>query len=146
MRGGRRYGGPHAGSLGHLALRHHSPAPRGVPWPRRRHGGAPAACLCRAQAAGRLAHAAGAAGSHARHHRAGARGLPAPGGQRQHRLAGRAHFFGVASRAMRRILVDHARRRTAQKRSRQQGVSLDEGVGAVELPGDEVLIIGMDTS
>ena len=54
---------------------------------------------------------------------------------------GRAHFFGVASRAMRRILVDYARRRTAQKRSRQQGVSLDEGVGAVELPGDEVLAV-----
>lgn len=55
---------------------------------------------------------------------------------------GRAHFFGVASRAMRRILVDHARRRTAHKRSRQQGVSLDEGaVGAVELPADEVLAV-----
>jgi RNA polymerase sigma factor (TIGR02999 family) len=55
---------------------------------------------------------------------------------------GRAHFFGVASRAMRRILVDHARRRTAQKRSRQQGVSLDEAMaGAVDLPGDEVLAV-----
>ena len=55
---------------------------------------------------------------------------------------GRAHFFGVASRAMRRILVDHARRRTAHKRSRQQGVSLDEGAaGAVELPADEVLAV-----
>jgi RNA polymerase sigma factor (TIGR02999 family) len=54
---------------------------------------------------------------------------------------GRAHFFGVASRAMRRILVDHARRRTAHKRSRQQGVSLDDAVGAVELPGDEVLAV-----
>src|SRR5918992_377687 len=28
----------------------------------------------------------------------------------------RAHFFGAASRAMRRILVDHARRRAAHKR------------------------------
>lgn len=54
---------------------------------------------------------------------------------------GRAHFFGVASRAMRRILVDHARRRTAQKRSRQQGVSLDEGAAAVDLPGEEVLAV-----
>ena len=29
---------------------------------------------------------------------------------------GRAHFFGVAARAMRRILVDHARARNAAKR------------------------------
>jgi RNA polymerase sigma factor (TIGR02999 family) len=29
---------------------------------------------------------------------------------------GRAHFFGVASRAMRQVLVDHARRRRASKR------------------------------
>jgi RNA polymerase sigma factor (TIGR02999 family) len=28
----------------------------------------------------------------------------------------RAHFFGVAARAFRRILIDHARRRRAQKR------------------------------
>lgn len=30
---------------------------------------------------------------------------------------GRAHFFGAAAQTMRRILVDHARSRTAQKRS-----------------------------
>jgi RNA polymerase sigma factor (TIGR02999 family) len=29
---------------------------------------------------------------------------------------GRAHFFGIAGRAMRRVLVDHARRRGAGKR------------------------------
>jgi RNA polymerase sigma factor (TIGR02999 family) len=29
----------------------------------------------------------------------------------------RGHFFGVAARAMREVLVDHARRRNAQKRS-----------------------------
>jgi RNA polymerase sigma factor (TIGR02999 family) len=32
------------------------------------------------------------------------------------RLENRAHFFGAAARAMRRILVDEARRRRAQKR------------------------------
>jgi len=31
-------------------------------------------------------------------------------------LEDRAHFFGAASRAMERVLVDHARRRLAQKR------------------------------
>ncbi len=39
----------------------------------------------------------------------------------------RAHFFCVASQMMRRILVDHARARSAQKRPRPQlKVSLDE--------------------
>ena len=38
---------------------------------------------------------------------------------------GRAHFFGTAARAMRQILVDHARRRRALKRGRGfQRVSL----------------------
>ena len=39
----------------------------------------------------------------------------------------RAHFFGVAAQAMRRILVDHARSRNYQKRGgAAQRVSLDE--------------------
>jgi len=41
----------------------------------------------------------------------------------------RAHFFGVASGAMRRILVDHARAKRAAKRpSSQQKVILDEAL------------------
>jgi RNA polymerase sigma factor (TIGR02999 family) len=44
------------------------------------------------------------------------------------RLHGRAHFFGVSARAMRAILVDHARARNAAKR----------GGGAVAVPLDEV--------
>jgi RNA polymerase sigma factor (TIGR02999 family) len=40
----------------------------------------------------------------------------------------RAHFFGVASQMMRRILVDHARAHRAQKRPRASlRVVLDEG-------------------
>ncbi len=47
----------------------------------------------------------------------------------------RAHFFAVASRAMRRILVNHAEARHAVKR----------GGGAVHLPLDEAgLVIGDD--
>lgn len=39
----------------------------------------------------------------------------------------RAHFFGVAAQLMRRILIDHARARSAQKRGRAAvTVSLDE--------------------
>ena len=37
----------------------------------------------------------------------------------------RAQFFGVAAQAMRRILVDHSRRRRTQKRSGGQRVPLD---------------------
>ena len=45
----------------------------------------------------------------------------------------RAHFFGVAAQVMRRILVDHARRRLADKRGAGVSpVSMDE---AMETPG-----------
>src|SRR5262249_39531598 len=39
----------------------------------------------------------------------------------------RSHFFGVASQLMRRILVDHARKRQADKRAGQR-VSLEDAV------------------
>src|SRR5215471_10773641 len=39
----------------------------------------------------------------------------------------RSHFYGIASQLMRRILVDHARRRQADKRARQR-VSLGDAV------------------
>lgn len=41
----------------------------------------------------------------------------------------RAHFFGIAAQAMRRILVDHARERLAEKRgSGGAQISLDEAI------------------
>lgn len=47
--------------------------------------------------------------------------------QRRVEWRNRAHFFGVAAQLMRRILVDHARRRGAGKRgSGQRPVSLDD--------------------
>lgn len=43
----------------------------------------------------------------------------------------RSHFFGVAARLMRQVLVDHARRRTSDKRGGGAAkVSLDEVFGA----------------
>jgi RNA polymerase sigma factor (TIGR02999 family) len=56
---------------------------------------------------------------------------------------GRAHFFGLAAQAMRRILVDHARRRKAAKRGYQHAVTLDDDtpVGAAEPPPDEILAV-----
>jgi RNA polymerase sigma factor (TIGR02999 family) len=38
-------------------------------------------------------------------------------GQRQVDWRNRAHFFGIAAQSMRRVLVDHARRRNANRRS-----------------------------
>ena len=46
---------------------------------------------------------------------------------------GQAHFFGAAAEAMRRILIDQARRKTAQKRG--QGLALEElDESCLELP------------
>ena len=55
---------------------------------------------------------------------------------------GRAHFFGVASLAMRRILVEHARRRNAKKRSRQQQVTLDPRFEVADsAPSEEIVAV-----
>ncbi len=49
--------------------------------------------------------------------------------QGEPRFENRAHFFGAAGEAMRRILVDHARHRLAQKRGGdRQRVALEEPV------------------
>lgn len=57
---------------------------------------------------------------------------------------GRAHFFGAAAQTMRRVLVDHARKKTADKR-RGEHVSLTQAgaaaVGGSEVSIDEVLAI-----
>jgi RNA polymerase sigma factor (TIGR02999 family) len=55
----------------------------------------------------------------------------------------RAHFFGVASRLMRRILVDHARSHLAEKRGGSaQKLSLDEAIGVARRR--EVALDAMD--
>jgi RNA polymerase sigma factor (TIGR02999 family) len=54
----------------------------------------------------------------------------------------RAHFFAVASGTMRRILVDHARARRAQKRGGAPlGVTLNEGLLAADDAGDDLLAL-----
>lgn len=57
---------------------------------------------------------------------------------------GRGHFFGAAAQAMREIVVDHVRRKTAQKRGGGRAhAELDAAiaVAADGLPADEVLAI-----
>jgi RNA polymerase sigma factor (TIGR02999 family) len=56
----------------------------------------------------------------------------------------RGHFFAVASQAMRRILVDHARARETDKRGgRGRRVTLDVGVASPE-PVDDMDFIALD--
>jgi RNA polymerase sigma factor (TIGR02999 family) len=55
----------------------------------------------------------------------------------------RAHFFGVASQVMRRILVDHARRHTAGKRGEGQRAMPIEEAANVAAP-DEAFVIALD--
>jgi RNA polymerase sigma factor (TIGR02999 family) len=53
----------------------------------------------------------------------------------------RAHFFAVAARLMRRVLVDLARTRLAQKRGGgAQRITLNEAVAVSRMPGDLVAI------
>ena len=48
--------------------------------------------------------------------------------QRNSSWQNRSHFFGIAAQAMRRILVDHARRKRAGKREGGERVTLDASV------------------
>lgn len=55
---------------------------------------------------------------------------------------GKRHFFGAAARAMREILVDHARRKASRKRGGQsERVELAEGLALIEPPADDVLAL-----
>lgn len=54
----------------------------------------------------------------------------------------RAHFFGVAARLMRQILVDHARAQYAAKRGGNQiQVSLSNAAGMIESEGAELIAL-----
>ena len=61
----------------------------------------------------------------------------------QARFENRAHFFAIAARSMRRVLVDHARRRLADKRGgEQQQVELEEGIALT--PHQSAEVLGLD--
>ena len=62
--------------------------------------------------------------------------------QRQVDWHNRAHFFGAAANIMRRILVDHARKRRSDKRGGWvTKVTLDEALDAAEEGGIDVLAL-----
>jgi RNA polymerase sigma factor (TIGR02999 family) len=61
---------------------------------------------------------------------------------RQVRWQDRAHFFAMAARLMRRILIDAARARGYQKRGGGVGmVTFDEAVGAAPMRGADVIAL-----
>jgi RNA polymerase sigma factor (TIGR02999 family) len=62
--------------------------------------------------------------------------------QRQVSWRDRAHFFGVAARMMRHILVDHARRRASDKRGGDRTrITLSESLGAPEDDRLDVVVL-----
>jgi len=62
-------------------------------------------------------------------------------GEQQIEYADRVHFFSIAARQMRRVLVDHARRRVADKRGGgSQCLTFDENLYAGDRPGELVAL------
>lgn len=53
----------------------------------------------------------------------------------------RAHFFAVAAEIMRKILIDHARRKNARKRSGGQKIELNEAVSFSDEKEFEILAL-----
>lgn len=51
----------------------------------------------------------------------------------------RAHFFALAAEAMRHVLVDHARRRSARKRGSGQRLLFDEGLSYGQGPDFDLI-------
>src|SRR5262245_39441892 len=63
-------------------------------------------------------------------------------GEQKKEWAGRAQFFSAAAEAMRRILVERARKHQTQKRGGgAEHEALDEARIAVEFPADELLAV-----
>jgi RNA polymerase sigma factor (TIGR02999 family) len=52
----------------------------------------------------------------------------------------RAHFFAIAAQAMRRVLIDNARRKRAGKRDAGEAIRLEAGA-AVTLPDQELIAL-----
>ena len=53
----------------------------------------------------------------------------------------RAHFLAVSARVMRRILVDHARARRAEKRGQDMKVTFDEALLVTDEPQQDLLAL-----
>ncbi|MBI3866996.1 MAG: sigma-70 family RNA polymerase sigma factor [Verrucomicrobia bacterium] len=64
------------------------------------------------------------------------------GGEENRKWDGRGHFFAAAAEAMRRILIEHARKKNALKRGVDfERVSFEELDGAILAAGEEFLLL-----
>lgn len=64
--------------------------------------------------------------------------------QRRVEWQSRAHFFAIASQAMRRILIDHARGRLAAKRGHgAHHLTLDSAYAAPDVDGGEIEVLAL---
>lgn len=61
--------------------------------------------------------------------------------QRSVRWRSRTHFLAIAATAMRRLLIDHARRHRAEKRGGGRRVTLSEGIAGGEAADLDVLAL-----
>ena len=65
-------------------------------------------------------------------------------GQKRVSWQNRAHFFGIAAQLMRRILIDHARRRQAAKRGVGGTLRLTAGVDVAGEPEQDFDLLAID--
>ena len=65
-------------------------------------------------------------------------------GQKRVSWQNRAHFFGIAAQLMRRILIDHARRRQAAKRCAGGALRLTAGVDVAGEPEQDFDLLAID--
>jgi RNA polymerase sigma factor (TIGR02999 family) len=53
----------------------------------------------------------------------------------------RVHFYAIAANTMRRVLIEHARKRTAQKRGGGIRITLQTGMGVAEERGPDLVLL-----
>lgn len=62
-------------------------------------------------------------------------------GQKSHQWQNRSHFFGIAAQLMRRVLVDHARRKRSDKRGGGEvAIEFDENKGISARPSELIAL------
>ena len=61
--------------------------------------------------------------------------------QKQLRAENRMHFYAIAANTMRRVLIEHARKRTALKRGGGVRITLHTGMGAVEDRAPDLVVL-----
>jgi RNA polymerase sigma-70 factor (ECF subfamily) len=62
-------------------------------------------------------------------------------GQKRLRAENRVHFYAIAANTMRRVLIEHARRRTAEKRGGGVRITLHTGIDVAEDRAADVIVL-----